>query len=279
MRMVIDSNYLQASGLREYFAKSPNNFAVVTDYASMEAYKGDTLASIYRSMQILAQFPRQVIVLKGTITVCGLKGRQSGLQRRMIDEGQTKGFSLYCRRLEAAKRGDVDLQHQLLDYGRAADAQMARMLADAKKFPASLELVASTYTKQELQILRRDVPYTDDLFEKVAKNILTLAAMMFANHPSVPKLPPASELPYTFIFRSALCAYLLALRWVSVGGASRVKPERIRNDLVDVSFATFATYFDGLLTADTKAAEIHRDADFLLRNVFITPALGRIGEA
>lgn len=273
MRKVTDSNYLQALGLREYLAKSPDNFAVITDYASMEAYKGDTLASIYRSMEILAEFPRQVIVLKGTMTVCGLKGRRSGLQRRLIDEDQTRGFPVYCRRLEAAKRGNLSLQRQLLNHGRAADEQMSRMLADAAKFSDSLELIADTYAPDELHILRRDVPYTEALFEKVMKNIMMLAAMMFADHPRITQLPSPSELPYTFIFRAALCAYLLALRWVSVGGAKNVKAERIRNDLVDVNFAAFATYFDGLLTADSKAAAIYRDADYLLRHFSVVPEL------
>jgi len=243
----------------------------------MEAYKGDTLASIYRSMEILAEFPRQVIVLKGTMTVCGLKGRRSGLQRRLIDEGQTRGFPEYCRQLEAARRGDLSLQRQLLGLGRAADEQMARMLGDAARFSESLELIAGTYTAAELQILRRDVPYTKALFEKVTANVMMLAAMMFAGHPRISKLPPASELPCTFIFRAALCAYLLALRWVSVGGAENVKAKRIRNDLVDVNFAAFATYFDGLLSADSKAAGIYCDADYLLRNFFVMP--GELAQA
>jgi hypothetical protein len=41
------------------------------------------------------------------------------------------------------------------------------------------------------------------------------------------------ELPYTFIFRYALAGYLVALRWMAVGGAKNVKPEKIRNDVVD----------------------------------------------
>ena len=42
-------------------------------------------------------------------------------------------------------------------------------------------------------------------------------------------------LPYTFIFRYALAGYLVALRWMAVGGAKNVKPEKIRNDIVDAS--------------------------------------------
>src|SRR5260370_13422888 len=94
-RMVVDSNALQSPMLRDYLSKSISNFAVLTDYASMEAYKGNTLASIFPSMAILADFPRQVIVLKTTRVVCGLRGRPTGLQRRLIHREQTSGFSNY----------------------------------------------------------------------------------------------------------------------------------------------------------------------------------------
>jgi hypothetical protein len=84
-RKIIDSNALQASELRAYLAKSNNNYAVLNDYAAMEAYKGNTLISIFRSMETLTQFPKQVIVLKPTGQVCRLHGSTDGLQRRMIN--------------------------------------------------------------------------------------------------------------------------------------------------------------------------------------------------
>ena len=65
MRMVVDSNYLQCPELRQYLERSSENIAVLTDYASMEAYKGDTLTSIYKSMAILSEFPHQTEILRG----------------------------------------------------------------------------------------------------------------------------------------------------------------------------------------------------------------------
>jgi hypothetical protein len=32
-----------------------------------------------------------------------------------------------------------------------------------------------------------------------------------------------------------------ALRWMSVGGAKNVKPEKIRNDIVDATYVAYAT--------------------------------------
>ena len=78
--------------------------------------------------------------------------------------------------------------------------------------------------------------------------------------PQVMHRPNADELFDTYIFRVALCGLLLSLRWASVGGARNVKVERIRNDMVDIHFAAYATIFDGLLTNDQKLSGIYREA-------------------
>jgi hypothetical protein len=103
MRKVIDSNQLQAEALRTYLAASRANYAVLTDYAAMEAYKGDTLSSIYKSMRILSGFPSQVIVLKGTRVVCGIRGRAAGLQRRLIDGERTTEFAKFTTAYSARR--------------------------------------------------------------------------------------------------------------------------------------------------------------------------------
>jgi hypothetical protein len=72
MRKIADSNFLQSDGLVAYLSESTDNFAVVTDYAAMEACKGNTPVSIYRSMAILARYPAQIIVLHGTQHACRL---------------------------------------------------------------------------------------------------------------------------------------------------------------------------------------------------------------
>src|ERR1700730_4626216 len=113
MRMVVDSNYLQKEKLRSYLAASTDNYAVLTDYAAMEAYKGDTLTSIFHSMAIVADYPKQVIILKATPIICGLTGREAASQESLIDESLTRGFPEYCHHLIAAKGGDPFLQQQL----------------------------------------------------------------------------------------------------------------------------------------------------------------------
>src|ERR1700730_8532175 len=95
-RKVVDSNCLQSEALKAYLSASAGNYVVLTDYAAMEAYKGDTLKSIYRSMEILAQHPQQVVVLRGTQDICALNGRTAASLKPLIDEAQTRDFSEYC---------------------------------------------------------------------------------------------------------------------------------------------------------------------------------------
>jgi hypothetical protein len=259
MRTVVDSNFLQSEGLRAYLAKSPSNMVVLTDYAAMEAYKADTLDLLLRSMAILAEFPRQVIVLKGTKVVSGLSGRAAGLQRRLIDQHQTRGFAEYCRHLAAARRGNAALQAQLMEYTREARLQMRRILSDVQDFAGALDAITSLFSNNEIQIFRKGERYTRAMVEKMIQHILMIARVLFDRHPAVTRLPPTHELTNTFLFRIALCMYLLGKRWTSVGGAHQAKPERLRNDLVDVNFVVYATYFDGFLTADRKASDIYQE--------------------
>jgi hypothetical protein len=268
---VIDTNFLQSDRLRAYLAKSPSNYAVLTDYAAMEAYKADTLDMLYRSMEILGRFPRQVIILKGTQAVCGLSGRAAGIQRRMIDQEQTRGFAQYCRHLAAARAGNLSVQASLVAHARAARLQMERMLLDVQDFAGALEGIAAMFNSNELRIFRKGEPFTPHMAHKIMQQMLANVSALFARHPRAPRSRPPRELPNLFLFRTGLCMYILGKRWISVGGAHQAKPERLRNDLIDVIFATFATYFDGLLTADRKSIEIYEEMRWVLKHVFPTP--------
>jgi hypothetical protein len=268
-RKVVDSNALQSPLLRDYLSESTNNFAVLTEYAAIEAYKGNTLVSIFRSMTLLADFPRQVIVLKPIMAVRGLRGRRLvEIQHRLIDHDQTRGFRMYCDRLLAAKLGDVYLRDQILRLGRAADAQMARVLADAINIPVAIDEIAKTFTEAELKLIRRtDLPLSEQLASKVIKYILLLTRSLYSRQRRPAVVRSFDELLNTFQFRAALCSFLWALDWISMAGPKCVKPEKIRNDLVDVNFAIFATYFDGLLSMDEKARRIYHQAAIVLESI------------
>jgi len=159
----------------------------------MEALKGNTLSSIFKSMEILAEFPNQARVLKSTRIISQLKGRRCGMTRRMIDKAQTGRFADWLHGLARAKAGDIDLQRQLLEAGKEADAHLNRMLDGVQTYAKNLQEASKHYTQTELRTLRKHEPITDELFDKITKNILEMAAFLFETHPSIKELPPASE--------------------------------------------------------------------------------------
>jgi hypothetical protein len=168
-RLVIDSNGLQSDALRFFLARQKNNFAVINDYLAMEAYKGNTMASIFRSMEILTQFPHQAIILKTTGRIAGLNGRKAGLQRRMIDERQTREFPKFCEALRAAERGNVTLRQQILESGRAADSHLERMLVSAPIMRDGINELSKTFTQNELAVIRKREPFPGGLIHKATE--------------------------------------------------------------------------------------------------------------
>lgn len=277
MRLVIDSNKLQSDDLRSYLAQSAANEAVLTDFAAMEAYKGNTLASIFRSMEVLSDYPAQVVVLKGSEAVTRMRGRGAGLQRRLVDEEQTAQFHVYVRGLKLAKAGAPELTKQLVAHGDAATAHFSRMLIDARAMGAVFSEMAKDYTKQERQAVLLGDDFPPGFMDKAAKSVLGMVAHVLEQHPGRVRTPSFAELPNTFLFRCALGLYLLALDWVARSGYESVRPERLRNDFVDVTFAAYASYFDGILSADEKLLRLHQELRTWLSGVFDCPLPSGLG--
>jgi len=271
MRKVVDTNFLQTEALRAYLSASTDNYAVLTEFAAMESYKQDAPDAISNRMEILVQFPTQVIVLKGTLDVCALSGRDAVAQKRMIDETQTREFPEFCQHLLAAKRGDFSIRQQIIENRREARVNLDRMLLGSSNVSRGIELMQQTYTPTELKSLRQRKGLTPQLQDKLVRNVLSLAGELMRQHSSVTDLPRGRQIRNTFLFRFALCASVSILKRIEEGSAGKVSDENLRNDMVDVNFAAFATYFDGLFTDDKRAADIYARSEYLLREMFAIP--------
>ncbi|VAW44816.1 hypothetical protein MNBD_GAMMA03-743 [hydrothermal vent metagenome] len=213
MRKVIDSNCLQDQRLSDYLSANSDNYAVLTDYAAMEAYKGNTLKSIHKSMSILSEHPKQVLVLKGTQVVCGLKMNGKGLQKRLIDQSQTKDFWKYCEFLKLAEFESTLLKSELIAHGKAANEHMDKLLKGAEKILKSISAFAQCYTNEELKILRKRLPFNHLIKEKFIHHVYGLTALLFNDHPRVTKFPEFNNLHNSYIFRHSLCNYILVMDW------------------------------------------------------------------
>lgn len=264
MKRVIDSNALQTNELREYLAKSTQNFAVLTDFAGMEAYKGDPLKTVFKSMAVVSEFPKQIIILKGSAKVCGLSGRRKGLQRRLIDEKQTAGFSEHIRALRLAEAGNIRLQQQIRDLGELANAHFKKMRDEAESARGAIEDLGRQFTKEERALLRAGKEYTPELIDKVVQTVIEMAALAFQDW----RRPSYAELPNTFVFRVMFASFLHSIRRFSHGGLDNLSSEKLRNDYVDMMFVAYGSYFDGLMSSDKNVNYMFTETCLLLYALF-----------
>lgn len=267
MRKVIDSNQLASEALDGFLAASPANKAVLTDYAAMEAYQSAG-EGVFRSFRVLGKYAKQVLILKNTQTVCGLSGRGRGLEKRLIDSRQSREFPIYITNQRKAEQGDERYSQALAEHRRVAIAHLDRMRAEARTTAAAIRDIYNLYSKDERTALRKGEGYPPGAIQKVVRQIFEVTVQCLSKHPRVDRLPEYKYLANTFIFRYSLCNYLLVLDWISRGGFESAKPERLANDAVDMTFVAYATYFDGLLTADEKMARLHHEALLWLSALF-----------
>lgn len=237
----------------------------------MEAYKGNSLTGIVQSMEILSDYPSQVLVLKSSTTISGLRGRESGLQRRFIDPQQTSEFPQFIQQLkqiESTSHNRTPLLKGLRDHEEAATAYFQRMLNGTFDIGFAIENIKKQYSKEELNFIRKNEVPPVALINKITIGVFDLAAIIHGKYPYGNLKPRSHEFQNTLIFRLSLCTYLLSLKWAANGGIMKMSQEKVRNDLVDMYFVAYATFFDGLMTAEKKVLSIHQDARFWLSMLY-----------
>lgn len=263
LRVVIDSNRLQSIDLRAFLQVSPDNFAVLTDYAWIEAYKGNSLVSIQKSMGVLKDFPERVIVLKSTRAICRIEPSPSGMGSAMARKGHE--FRQTVTGLLQAEAGDPGAIAQIIAHGESADRQMAKLLTDVFDLPVVFqEMLRTFFTREEIVHIRAGKPYTPEFVRKVLEVADALAETFYRRHPDRPRLPHRRARFHGFIYRHALAALLYFLRWVREGSPLEKAAKKVRNDIVDLSFATYGTFFNGVMTDDAKVRELHMELRVVL---------------
>jgi hypothetical protein len=120
-------NYLWESNPRLHSYLSKGNHVVLTDFACMESYKGNSLISLRRSLEIVSHYPSQVIVLKNTQAVIPLTYKPlNRIRTTIIDAEQTGGFSEFCRMTYALKLSALETEDYLAQRASRASREKFR---------------------------------------------------------------------------------------------------------------------------------------------------------
>ncbi|WP_072762063.1 hypothetical protein [Rhodanobacter sp. OK091] len=263
--MVIDSNFLvplpgKPSKLQEYLAKKVTHFAVLPDFLFLEAYKRGAVDGVCRSMEVLCEFPRQVLVLKPTKVCSGLHGREAGLQRRMIAEKQTREFTEYPRLLEQARAGDAGAIRHIVSDSRSPAEHMDGLAEEASGLGERIDEFARGFSREDLASIRKgDVPSIEGVAH-MFDQLVTQVTGVLRGHPNVGRWPKRQEVANTLIFRACLCHVLLAMDLGAQGAQSKTCTAKLVNHQVDAFIAAYGTFFDGVFSNDKQLVKTHKTA-------------------
>jgi hypothetical protein len=201
----------------------------------------------------LRHFPDQVLVLKGTKAVTALDARAPGIATRMIVARKEGDFRETVRGLEQLECGDPSVIRGVLPHNKAAFDQMEKALASATGLAEPLAQIASVFERDEISILRRGQPLSQALMHKILALADHMAARFFRRSSQSTEATNA-ELESEHLHLPVRSRIGLFRRFLDQSGSQDARAtEKVRNDLIDMNFAVYGTYFNGLMSGDKRA--------------------------
>lgn len=262
VRKVVDFGALNSPELREYLGASSGNFAVLTDYLGIEAFKQKENRHVRNAFETVRQFPRQVIVLRSGDRCVRLVTNKDVTPDNFIDWEQTEGFSDFCYRL--ADDSQTEILAQLMAKQTKARAVIAELGAKSDLLRDSVKNLKAIYSNEVIKSLKSGKAPPVDVREAAAREIVASTKVLFSDLiPPIPP-PPAREAAYSLLFRFALSLHARAVWWISHGGHEQLRPDRLRNDGIDTVYVAYSTFFDGIITEDNRMRDVHLLATSIL---------------
>jgi len=265
---VIDQNYLREPNEPLHRYLSAGNFVVLTDYAGMESHKGSALLNLRRSLEIVSKYPAQTVVLKNWYQICRITQRGSKhLRRLLIDSKTTDMFGQFCKQtytlddsVPSPALAELERKNREANQFFVDKVPYAQMVLDA------IKMYNGAFPPEQLKLIRLG-RYLDDeqLLSRMMNHIVMVASRMMRKNGYIVRR--AAHAKNNYMFRWALAGYLLSMKWLSEGGYENLPIPKLQNDIIDMAYVAYATYFDGLLSNDNKMNEI-----YLLTKAFLGPS-------
>lgn len=266
-RVVIDSNMLQTPTLRAYLAGARDNVAVLPDFVWIEMYKQQSVSGVAAAFSVIGDFPGSLIVLKSGHEVASIDPRHPDLIERMFRADVANDVRRMTEAISLAARGEPSVITQLADQWSRAAAQMSGMLVGAGDIIESLPEIADIFSSDEVRRCRTNDRYTPAMFEKIFGAADQIYETLAEGHGAASGYL-LSEYRYdAYLYRYALAIIIYALWWIKNGSQAPKRLDKARNDIIDLSFAVYGTYFAGLMTDDAKARWMHDNLSAALKSL------------
>lgn len=266
-QFVIDSNMLQTRALRAYFSSSPHNVAILPDLAWIEMYKQQSVAALLSAFSVIRDFPERVALLKPNGALALLDPQHPDLVNQMLDTEVGDDLRRMSEALNLAEQGHTEALTLLASRWSTATIYMDGMLEGAADIADSLPEIADIFTAAEIRRCRTNERYTPDMFSKIFGGADQIYETLLGIYVDVPSHLSTTHRFNAYLYRYALAVMIYALWWIRTGSQMPKRLDRVRNDLIDLGFAVYGTYFTGLLTDDVKAQWMHANLSAALHGV------------
>ncbi|TPL05816.1 hypothetical protein FJ938_14470 [Mesorhizobium sp. B2-4-14] len=256
--LVIDSSMLQSQELRSYLQGSPHNFAVLADYAWIEIYKQQTVEAIKHGLSVVGDFPDQLVLLRANGEIIQLDPIEPDLRDRMQFKGTADSIREMAAIFRSATVDDAAVLKQVHGHWSFANGLLPELIEGAVEIAASLpEMEEQMFTKAEIRIIRTSRQYPAAMMETIYGAAMQIWETLAHTYGLPWQDLGDNRIARTYLFRYALGLVIHLLWWISSGSQPVRRMDRMSNDMIDLSFCVYASYFDGFMTADEKARWIH----------------------
>lgn len=252
MHKVIDFGALRTEALHDFFSISDQNVAVLTDMMAIEALKQKELRHYQASLEILSRNENRVVILKPSGVAARLRPNPAEFPKNLIDWEATSRFPAFCAQARAPSGPQV-LQH-IDENQNKARAFVAKVTTNIETMREAVTATLSNFPSGVLADLRSGciTTYHPDLLRHIRATGEAIAFGQFAKYFPGDKPPLPSELLSWLPLRYSTALYALGIRWIIDGGLSSAKPDKLRNDGLDMFYVAYGTAFDGVMSEDTK---------------------------
>jgi hypothetical protein len=270
MLYVLDQNYLRAEELRNLITIEPQSKFIIPDIALLEMCKGNQWKeTILRSLAILSVCPGRVF------HSCSIgEGLNYELRHGESIEGKLlpRDFRDFTRAILAnvavGGAGDaIDMiRAKILDAQR--DIQLAELnhLNNQRSLLRRVEIIESVLAGEPLRLLRSGKASREDRLALIRNVSLDLCSTFLQNHGlsrnRIRMLLKQKPLVLRFFYVNVRHC----VDWTAKGGVLTMAPERISNDILDQDYVLVGSFFDRLLSKETRVQEADADLREIMRN-------------
>lgn len=153
MRVVIDSNRIRSRELHQFLASKLTNKAVVTDWLMMEGYKAEAFGTLRDNLEVLGDFPRQVIVLKNTGMCMKVKPAPQ-MWKKLIWTEHTETFAQFVDEVRFSKYRNSLIAESIQERAQIAITRMQELESRASIIMGPHQAALELLTKEDINLIR-----------------------------------------------------------------------------------------------------------------------------